>query len=509
MSTIEFYPIIEAPSFDNYNPRDENGKLDLFKLNTEVADWCRRSFVYCDGIDFYKWNQKADYIYSKVENPDSLIIPFLDHFKIPFKSGLANDLIRKLRIDLSLSKHHPIELMETKLREDFTEISPEEQLEPYRCYETDPRADKLRYDYPLFAFNNGLFNFTTGELLPFTPYIIITEAERIYCNWETGLDHPDGRRFLSGLFEDPRTLNTMLDMLAYAVYRTKWDKTAPYLWVLYGKSRTGKSRTFSIIRRLLGGAVATETAENLCDKFGRAVLIGKRASLSEEVTGANLNADWMKDFSDGSGTSEYRTINRKYRESEQHLINCTFCFATNHQIKLGSDSGIAERLRVIPYNINQNKNRELIQTVLDDPKFYSWIAELLYDRWNEIQKRNGRIEESPAVMKASNETIRASSTVKEFLYDTLMDKAIANTIVLPSEINPGLEDDDPETIADMITGDGRLRSRSELFVVYKEWCAKNGKLSLNKSNFNNTVESEYNLELKKTINGFIWIKSRR
>lgn len=510
MSELSFYPEIKSPDLDDYNPRDSSGKLDPHKLQTQLADYLRKSFVVYDGFNFYKWNHRHDYIYSKLDDLDSEIIRFLNHFQIATKVSLINDLTKYLRYGLSLEFHHPIEYMPTKLDNDLCEISPEEQLEPYTCYETDPRRWKLEGSYPLFAFNNGLFNFTTGELLPFTPFIFITDSQRIFCNWEPGKDHEPGRRFLEGLFDDSRTLNTMMDMLAYAIYRTAYDRTVPYLWVLYGKSRTGKSRTLSIIKNLLGRNVSTESAEELCSNFGRTALIGKRASISEEVSGTNLNADWLKEYSDGSGLTEFRTINRKYRDSEQHLINCTFCFATNHQIRLGSDSGIAERLRVIPYNINQNKNRELIQTVLEDPSFYSWIAEILYKRWIEIQKRNGQIEESPEVTKASNETIRAGSSIKSFLYDTLLEKAVDDTIVLPSSISPGFEDDDPEIIADMIVGDPELRSRPRLYERYKDWCNKNGLLVIRKGEFNTVIQSEYNLDIgRKSFLGEIWIHGRR
>lgn len=510
LSEVNFIPVVEYPKLDDYDPHGSDGKIDHFKLQSEISDYLRKSFVVYDGFNFYKWNHRHDYIYSKLDDSDidSVIIPYLDHFKIPTKGTLLNDITRKLRVSLSLKYHNPIELMSVKLDSDMLEISPEEQLEPYTCYETDPRAWKLRGEYPLFAFNNGLFNFTTGELLPFTPYLFVNDSQRIYCDWIEGINHEAGMRFLNGMFDDPRTLNTVLDMCAYAVYRTAYDRTVPYLWVLYGKSRTGKSRTLSIIKTLLGRNVATESAEELCSNFGRGVLIGKRASISEEVSGTNLNADWLKEYSDGSGTTEFRTINRKYRDSEQHLINCTFCFATNHQIRLGSDSGIAERLRVIPYKINQNKNRELIQTVLEDPTFYSWIAELLYNRWIEIQKRNGRIEESPEVTKASNETIRAGSSIKSFLYDTLLEKAADNTIQLPSEIRPNYEDDNPEVIADMIVEDPVLRYRPKLYDYYRDWCNKNGLLVIRKGEFNNVIESEYNLDKVKELWGFVWVHGR-
>lgn len=511
MSELNFIPEVKLPDLDDYNPRNEDGKLDPFKLEIQISDYLRRSFVIFDGYEFYHWNHNHDYIYSKLNGQteiDSVIIPFLEHFKIPSTGRLLNDLTRKLKTKLLLRYNNPAELMETKLGPDFCEISPDEQLEPYRCDDRDPRAPKLRFDFPLFAFNNGLLNFSTDELLPFTPYIFVTDSDRIYCDWNPEAYSEDGDRFLRGLFEDSRTLNTMLDMLAYAVYRTKYDRTRPYLWVLYGKSRTGKSRTFSIIKHLLGGNVATESAEELCSNFGRFALIGKRASLSEEVSGTNLNADWLKEYSDGSGTSEYRTINRKYRESEQHLINCTFCFATNHQIRLGTDSGISERLRVIPYKINQQKNRELIQSVLEDDLFYSWIAKVLYERWIEIQKRNGAIEESPEVIRASNETIRAGSSIKEFLYELRIKEYQENTIA-PGELPPNIEDDDPEAIADMIAMNGELRQPAKLWQKYREYCHDTGRMEIRKTEFNNTLENEYGLKREHKRLGEIWVPDWR
>lgn len=512
MSELRFIPEIVYPDLDDYNPRNEDGKLDPFKLQTGISDYLRRSFVVFDGFDFYRWNHNHDYIYSKLNGQDeidSIIVPFLEHFKIPITGRLLNDLTRTLRTKLLLRYNDPSDLMETKIGPEFCEISPDEQLEPYRCDDRDPRAPKLRVDYPLFAFNNGLLNFTTGELLPFTPYIFVTDSDRICCDWDPGASSEDGERFLGGLFEDPRTLNTMLDMMAYAVYRTKYDKTQAYIWILYGKGNTGKTRTFDIISRLLGVQnISTLRMEELCKDFGRSSLIGKRASLSEEVSETNLEANWLKDFSNGSGTSKYFEISRKYRESEKHLINCTFITATNNRIRIGYDSGMARRLRVIPYRINQENNEDLIRSVLDDDLFYSWLAKILYERWIEIQKRNGFIEESPEVDKATNETLRAGSSIKEFLYETAI-KSYQNNTIGFSEIPPNIDFDDPEIIADVIVNDPEYRKRPRLWQTYQEWCHDTGRLITRKGEFNSTLENEYGLTVKRVSFGELWIRDRR
>lgn len=520
LSEVNSIPDIEYPKLDDYDPYDYDsngkGKLNNFKLQTGLSDYLRKSFmVYDDTLNcFYQWNfANRDPIYLELTESEVnyVIIEFLDHFGIATKKGLILDLILKLKKSLLLWKNNPILLMKNKqiFEEDgeVTEICPEEQLSNYDCYIHDPRAPELNNVYPLFAFNNGLFNFTTGELLPFTPYIFITDRQRIYCDWKEGTNHELGQRLLSGLFHDQETMNTFLDMLAYSVYRTPYDYVQPYIWILYGVGNTGKSRTLDIAEKLLGPKGYTNPDWlDLCGTFGKECLIGKRLSVCNEASDNFVESNWLKQFVEGTTSKKIFTIQRKHKPSLETTLNCSFIISTNNLIKIGSDTGMKRRVRVLPYNISQIPKEEDWRKLLRDESFYTWIADILYQRWMGIQSRLGHIEECPEVVKATSEYMRKQSTVEEFCHDLLIEESSNNTIRLPSSFNDNLPDDDPETIADMITGNPRYRDRAELYRIYTEYCRTWGRIPHTAQTFNDEVESKYGLTVKKSGNNRNWIR---
>ena len=516
-SELSFVPEVEYPKLDDYNPRGDDGKIDRYKLQTEISDYLRKCFViYDDNLNcFYQWNHNHDYVYTELSETqlDYVIIDFLDHFHIATKCGLMTDIIRHLKKSLLLWKNNPIQLMKDKTTfeedGDVVIISPEEQLEPYACYITDPRASKLRNNYPLFAFNNGLFNYTTGELLPFTPYIFVTDRQRIYCNWQPGINHVSGQKLLRGLFKDSHTLNTVLDMLAYSVYRTAFDYVKPYIWILYGVARTGKSRTLDFVKDLLGTKGYTNPIiEDLCGKFGKECLIGKRACLSNECSDNFIETNWLKQVVEGTGENKIFTIERKHKKSVELPINCTFVFATNNIVKMGTDTGMRRRVRVIPYKINQDSLEREWRALTEDDSFYSWLAEILYDRWIEIQKRMGSIEESPEVVKATSEYMREQSNIEAFMHDMLIEEATNNTIVLPSSVNANLPDDDPDIIADMIVNSPTFRDRRQLYLRYTEYCRTWGLILHTPQVFNKEITDKYRLEIRESNGNRIWVRGR-
>lgn len=514
MSELNRYPNVEYPDIAEFSPYGDDGKLDRFKLQIQISDYLRRSFViYNDLTDsFYKWNAKHDYVYSELTDGelDRVIIPYLDHYRIRVQGAMITDLIRYLKNSLLLWNNNPINLMPPAIDSEGDYLSPEEQLEKYECYPTDPRADNLRDSYSVFAFNNGLMNFTTGELLPFTPYIFVTDNQRIYCDWKPEITtHELGQRLLTGMFEDPKTLNSVLDMMAYAIYRTPYDLVRPYVWILYGMGDTGKGRTFEVIKTLIGNKGYTSPyAESLFGNFGKECLLGKRACLSNEVSKNFLETNWLKEISEGSGTTEKRTIERKHKRPIEALINCSFVFATNNVMQIGTDSGMKRRVRVIPYRVNQSLYERDWRALMKDPTFYSWITGVLYERWMMIQGRMGSIEETPDVAKATAMYMREQSNIECFMHDLLIEEADNNTIVLPSSVNQNLPDDDPDIIADMITSNPRYRERHNLYEIYRAYCSKWNLIVHTPQVFNNELTNKYPIQIRESNGRRLWVRSR-
>lgn len=486
----------EYDSIDYYDPRKPSTeKLDLWYFCAQLSRFLKNRLIFHDlkNGQWYRWNARGDGIYNTIEEGEvlSVIRTYVRYFNIQPKRSLILDAYEEVKYSVSLEdlpKHPEVERIEDG---EVVKISGEEMMEPYSVPDNYPEYERLRYVNVLFAFNNGLFNWVTGELLPFTPYVFVTDSQRIYCNWNPNANGDAAFRTYRGLFKDERTLNTLWDMMAYCLYRTPFSEVYPYIWFLHGEGGTGKTMIYTIIQRLLGDNAGTTPAKILCARFGPTSLIGKRVNLANEVDRGLLDAQWMKEFADGTGIDGKVTIEEKYRNPRQVNINASLVFASNNQVSFGSDSGIARRLRVIPMDVKQDEQARIYQYVLTEDAL-SWIAWVLFERWIEIQKRNGAIEETIDVTKASNEMMRAGSSVREFFYESY-------------------DLEEREDVADYIVNDSSMKIRSRLYQMFAEYCTMTGRSPISRNEFNLQVKTEYGLkEERKRISGlnptYVWVR---
>lgn len=470
-------PVIEYPSIDLYDPRKSDGKLDMWYFNGQLERFMKSQHFYHDleGGQWYRWNQRLDGVYNAIDESVvmAFIRSFVKHFEITPKRSFILDVYEQMKYDLN-----SVPRMEDK--PEVTEggeviiRSGAELLEPYTCPADCPEYDKLMHANVLFAFNNGLFNWVTGELLPFTPSVFITDKSRIYCDWNPKANPSEAISVYRGLFNDNQSLNTLFDMMAYCLYRTPYSEVNPYIWFLYGDAGTGKSAVYHVIETMLRSNAGTTQAEILCARFGQASLIGKRVNLANEVSRGLLDAQWMKAYADGCGVDGTVTVEMKYKDPRAVNINTTLLFASNNQVSFGSDSGIARRLRVIPMMIKQDEDARIWDT-LTSPEALSWLAWVLFERWILIQQRHGAIEEAREIVKASNEMMRAGSSVREFFFEQY-------------------DLEEKEDVADYIVNDSVLSVKSSLYNAFQEYCQRTGRNPISRAEFNLQIQTEYGLK---------------
>lgn len=468
-------PNIPYEKIDLFNPWTSE-KFDHFTYCEKLEAYMKSRLYYFDmaSEQWYKWNYRGDGIYNRIDEKvvRAEIRKYTLHWKIADKRSLIEDAYKHVEYGLSSIPEMPVKLGEEDGQ--TIVISAEEQREPYTCPASDPSYGKLREANVVFAFNNGILNWVTGELLPFTPYLFITDDSRIYCDWNPKANPGKTPEVYKGLFADEKTLNTLFDMMSYCLYRTEYSEVYPYLWLLYGGAGTGKSAIFNVISTLLGANVGTTRAEVLCSRFGPSTLLGKRVNLANEVSRGLLEAQWMKEFVDGCGTNRTFMIERKYRDPYEARLNTTLVFATNNQVSFGSDAGIARRLRVIPMTIRQD-DAARIWDGMTSPEGLSWLAWVLFERWVFIESRHGAVEETPEVTKASNEVMRAGSSVREYFYE---------------EYN--LED--KEDVVDFVTNHENLKRKPLLYEDFHMYCLRSGRNPISKAEFNLQIQTEYGLK---------------
>ena len=121
-----------------------------------------------------------------------------------------------------------------------------------------PRKERCHRRH-LIAVNNGIFNYDTKQLLPFTPDLVFMSKSKVNYNPnatnvvihnpEDGSDW-DVESWMNDLSDDPEIVNTLWEILG-AIIRpnVKWDKSA---WLYSETGNNGKGTLCELMRQLCG-----------------------------------------------------------------------------------------------------------------------------------------------------------------------------------------------------------------------------------------------------------------
>ena len=209
-------------------------------------------------------------------------------------------------------------------------------------------------DPDLIPVNNGIFNYKTKELLPFSPdYIYLSKslvdyvpfpANPVIHNDEDDTDW-DIESWMGSLSDDPEII-LLLWQVAGACVRpgVPWDKTV----IPYSTSgNNGKGTFCQFLRNLSGKAASIPVAEFKRD-FALEPLVSASAVISDE-NGVGLFMDEVANFK-AAVTGDPIQLNRKYKAPVTYRFRGLIvqCFNDLPRIKDKSDS-MARRLLYVPF----------------------------------------------------------------------------------------------------------------------------------------------------------------
>lgn len=175
-------------------------------------------------------------------------------------------------------------------------------------------------DRDLIAVNNGVFNYATKELLPFSPDYIFTSKSRVdynpaainpvIHNDDDGTDW-DVESWMESLSDDPEIITLLWEMLG-AIIRpyVAWDVSA---WMYSEKGNNGKGTLCELMRNLCGeGSYATIPLTNFSKDFMLEQLTRVSAIITDEnAVGAFIDTtDNLKAVI----TGDVIQLNRKYQK---------------------------------------------------------------------------------------------------------------------------------------------------------------------------------------------------
>ena len=234
---------------------------------------------------------------------------------------------------------------------------------------TDAKRVTRTMDPDLIAVNNGIFNFKTRELLPFSPdYVFLTKSHVDYNqdatnvvihNDEDGTDW-DVESWIESLSDDPEIVDLLWELLSAIVrpYVT-WNKS---IWFYSTVGNNGKGTFCVLLRNLCGeGAVATIPISDFAVKFALEVLVKAMAIVTDENdVGAYIDkVANLKAIITGDAVS----IDRKFLTPISFQFHGLMVQCVNEMPRIKDKSGsFYRRLLIVPFDkCFTGKEREYIK----------------------------------------------------------------------------------------------------------------------------------------------------
>lgn len=221
------------------------------------------------------------------------------------------------------------------------------------------REDSRVSDAEYIAFKNGVLNIETGDFVPFSHEIIITNKIDHNYNPEAYSEIAD--KTLNKLAcgkEDVRAL--LEEVIGYTFYRRNELRKA---FILTGDKSNGKSSFLDMVTNVLGGDNTTALdLKELGDRFKTAQLFGKLANIGDDIGDEFIpNPAIFKKVVSGDRVN----AERKGQDPFDFAPYAKQLFSANSIPRIKDKSGaVLDRLIIVPFDATFSKN---------DPDFDPYI----------------------------------------------------------------------------------------------------------------------------------------
>ena len=318
--------------------------------------------------------------------------------------------------------------------------------------------NKLTSDARYIPFKNGVYNVETGELLEFSPDIVVTNQIPWNYNSEAYSELADNT--LNNIAcDDPEIRSLLEECIGYCFYRRNQLGKA---FFLTGGGANGKSTFINMIRDLLGedNTSSLDIAE-LNERFSVAGLAGKLANMGDDISDEFLQGRSIATFKK-IVTGDRIKAEFKGENPFEFAPYAKMLFSANEIPRVRDKTGaVLRRMVIIPFNAVFTKENK-------GSKFKPYIAEELKKK--EVMEYLARIGIEGLKRVNNNRKFTESSKVKFALKEYENDN---------NPILSFLEDTEIEIENQPI---------SDVFAKYFDFCRENGYMSLTKNNFAKEVK---------------------
>lgn len=329
-------------------------------------------------------------------------------------------------------------------------------------------------DTYLINCENGTLDLKTGKFRDHDPEDKITKIANVI--FDLNAKCPRFEQFVDEVMSNDADKSAFLQKaLGYAL---SGDSRYECMFILYGATtRNGKSTLMESVLRVFGDYGATVTPETIAAKQRNssgpsedlARLAGKRlANISEPSRGLRLNAAQVKSMT-GNDSINARFLHCNsfdYRPQFKLFINTNYLPNVDDMSLFSSN-----RVRVIPFDrhFEPQEQDPNLKYLFSEESSKSAILNWLIEGWNLLQKEG--LSSPTAVVEAIEEYAHDSNKIALFAEDELV--AIENAEVRTSRV----------------------------YERYKEWCAANGCMPENSSNFRRSLVSIGRVDRKRPKDG--------
>lgn len=139
----------------------------------------------------------------------------------------------------------------------------------------DSRSLQNRY---LIGFNNGVYNYSTGEFKPHSPEYFLTT--KLHVSYDKKAKSEAAIQMMKNIFGDD--LNDELEYMAYALTSTNWLDTMSFY---IGDGKNGRTFYFGLLSGFFGSSItaAVEPHDLATDKFAGYNLVGKQINIIADM----------------------------------------------------------------------------------------------------------------------------------------------------------------------------------------------------------------------------------
>jgi len=359
--------------------------------------------------------------------------------------------------------------IENKMIKHLPQLNKAKRAEVIAYLELLCQEEKEMSSAEYIAFRNGVYNITTGQLLPFTPDIII--LNKIDWNYNPAAYDANVDKMFNRLACGDQAVRALLcEAVGYCFYRRNELRKA---FILTGEKQNGKSTYLKLINFLLGrdNVTSLDLAE-LGQRFKPAELFGKLANIGDDIGDDFIsNPAIFKKVVSGDPVN----VERK-GENPFDLKNYSkFLFSANNIPRIKDKSGaVISRLVIIPFNARFTK---------DDADFDPYIIYKLTTENAMEYLINIGLEGLKRIL--NNYTFTESESVEKALTE------------YEENNNPVLIFFKELAVSDIIN-----RSTRDVYSRYRLFCAENNFNAMSNVEFSKAVKKRYGVEITdKKIGG--------